>query len=445
MSPAGLADDRMKVALIDPYWAFWERSVAYDLRAEREELVREVRAAFDVEWVEPEQAEAQLVLQTMATPPADTLARLTSVPVVIWAAQRLARIPDTLDHGAITAEGATVGTPMLTSVLVREGRPFELVLGLIEDPKVRADVLDALRAAVVATRIAHARIARIGRPLPGYLCVDTDDAQLRRLTGIELVAIEPAEVLELYRAVDGASVERLEAEVRRDYDVEIGGESLERSLRAAIAIDELVARHGLHAGAMNCHVPELRLNPEFGIAPCLALGRSTTAGVPWTCVGDVLTAVAMLVGKLLTGAAQYHELEALDHRTGEFAIASSGEFDLGFAPAVRPRLIANRWFASDPCQGGCACFSAAAGPATLIGFADAGAGYRLIAAQGELTGRSWPDSGTANGAFRFSGGVEGWRNWCLAGANHHSSASPHAVAAQVLRVARLMGIEGVAV
>ena len=30
------------------------------------------------------------------------------------------------------------------------------------------------------------------------------------------------------------------------------------------------------AGAMNCHVPEIRLGPDVGIAPCFGLGRSTT-------------------------------------------------------------------------------------------------------------------------------------------------------------------------
>lgn len=144
---------RPRVALIHPYWDFWETSVPYDLRADRDRLSAEVREALDVEWVEPERAECVLVLQTMATPPAWTIELLPPLPVVVWAAHRRSRVPEAFDHGGITAEGATVGTPMLTSVLVREGRPFELVVGGVTDLVTRASATDALRGAAAATRV----------------------------------------------------------------------------------------------------------------------------------------------------------------------------------------------------------------------------------------------------------------------------------------------------
>lgn len=53
--------------------------------------------------------------------------------------------------------------------------------------------------------------------------------------------------------------------------------------------------------------------------------------MPWTCAGDVITAVAMLTLKLLGGAALSHEIETLDHAAGEALLATSGEHDLAFA------------------------------------------------------------------------------------------------------------------
>jgi L-arabinose isomerase len=429
-----------RAALVHPYWDFWEASVPYDLRADRDRLAAEVRAALAVEWVEPERAECLLVLQTMATPPAWTLAELPALPLVVWAAHRWQRVPESFDHGGITAEGATVGTPMLTSVLVRERRPFELVVGRVDDPETLSAVAAALRGAAAATRIRGARIARIGDPQPGYACVDTPDVLLEERLGVEVVRLAPAEVKRRYDDVAREQMEELRRETEAAYVVEAWGEGLERSLRAACAIEALVEEHRLAAGALNCHVPEIRLG-GIGVAPCFGLGRSTSRGVPWSCTGDVLTAVALLVGKALGGAAQYHELESYDYETDEFVIASSGEHDLDFAPGARPALVRNEWYASDACTGVCACFSAAAGTGTLLALADVGGEYRLIAAEGELTGREFLATGTANAGFRFARGLDGWRAWCEAGANHHSSATPGSLAAAAAACARFLGIE----
>jgi L-arabinose isomerase len=387
-------------------------------------------------------------------PPDTTLAALeplAGLPVVIWAVHRQERLAEGFDHAAVTSEGATVGAPMLTSTLVRAGRAFELVLGRLEDASVLDRLRALLQAAAAARRVARSRLGRVGRPLPGYSCVDADDSRLRAATGITPVAIDPVEVQELYRAVDRRRITELERETRSAYEVapEAEGAVLERSLRVACALEDLVARHALDAAAMNCHVPEIRFGDEIGIAPCYGLGRLTSRGVPWSCVGDVLTAFAMLVLKLLGAAAQYHELESLDHETGELVIASSGEHDLAFGDGRRPRLVKNRWFEHDPLTGACACFAARPGPATLVGFAqlDCPPRYRLIAARGELTARSFPATGTANGAFRFTAGpaADAWERWCRAGVNHHSAATPGDYAAQVETVARFLGVEAVAV
>jgi L-arabinose isomerase len=451
-----------RVGLVLPYWDFWEGSVPYGLRAEREALAGAAAEALAADVVAvatvdsdaageeaarrfaETRAEAVLVMQTMAAPPARTLAALGALPVVVWAAQKEERVPDTFDHGGITSFGATVGAPMVTSMLVRKGRHFELVVG----PMARTKPVDAaLRAAAAATRLAHARVGRVGPTQPGYDHVAADPGRLREEVGIELLPIEALEFRDIYADVPADRVAELDRETRALYDVEIEGDGLERSLRAACALDDLVERYGLDAGAINCHVPEIRLGGEIGIAPCFALGRSTSNGVPWTCTGDVVTAIAMLTSKLLGGAAQYHELEALDEGTGEFVVASSGEHDLGLAPGVRPRLIANDWYANDPCTGACACFTAPGGPATLVGFTQLDTGFRLIAAEGEFTGKGWPGVGTANAGFRFarSPATEAWDRWCSAGVTHHAAASPGLLAAGVEASARFLGIEAVRV
>ena len=214
----------------------------------------------------------------------------------------------------------------------------------------------------------------------------------------------------------------------------------------------MVDAHGLDGGAFNCHVPQFRFGEPIGIAPCWALGRLTSAGRPFTCTGDIVTAVAMLTTKRLGGAAIYHEIEAIDYATGEVVIANSGEHDLAWlAPGARPRLRPNGWFCGrDAHCGMCAVLEPAPGPATLVGFTPhpaARGGFRYVVARGELTSRTFPETGTVNGAFRFHDGpVEAaWARWASAGVNHHSSATPGDLSAEVVTVARHLGIEAVVV
>lgn len=473
-----MAEARPRVAAVHPYWTLWEHTAGPTFRADRLELARRVAAALgdglDVvavdDFASSDEAaalappyldagvDALLVVQTMAAPSAYALALIESlpgVPVVVWAVHETGLVDGSFDHGGITTQGATVGAPMLTNILGRQGRPFELVLGRLSDEATVARVRDALRLAAVARGIRASRIGRVGVPLPGYLHVDVPDDELRAGTGIEVVRIEPDELVERYRAVDEARVAALDAEVRAGWTFEDDvddGEGLARSLRAAVALEDLVADHALDAGAFNCHVPQFRFGEPIGIAPCWALGRSTTAGVPWTCTGDILTAVAMLVTKRLGGAAVYHEIEAIDYATGEVVIANSGEHDLAWlAHAERPRLRRNGWFCGkDAHCGVCAVLEPPAGPATLVGFAphpDARGGFRLVAARGELTERRFPETGTVNGAFRFRDGTveEAWARWASAGVNHHSSATPGDLSGDVATVARHLGIEAVIV
>ena len=160
----------------------------------------------------------------------------------------------------------------------------------------------------------------------------------------------------------------------------------------------------------------------------------------------------MLTTTLLGGAAIYHELESLDYRTDEALIANSGEHDLAWlADGERPRLQRNDWFCGkDPHCGVCAAFEPAAGPATLVGFTPhprSRGGFRYVVGRGELTSRRFPETGTVNGAFRFADGpVEAaWARWASAGVNHHSSATPGDLAADVVAVAGHLGIDAVVV
>jgi L-fucose isomerase-like protein len=465
--------ERPRVTLLSPYWTFWERSVPGDLRADRRQLAAEAASALgDLDVVASATvagdddvapvaaavagsgAQAVIVLASMATPPSWPLAALDAIglPVVVWAIRREAGLRDGFDHADITSEGATVGAPQLTNVLSRRGLPFDLVCGRLGDPTTVAAVERAARAAAAAGAIRTGTLLRVGGTLPGYLAVDADDALVEAAMGLKTVRIEAAEVRDAYLAAEPDAVEAVRAETVGTFELAPGvedDETLARSVRFAAAMEAIDERYGASAGAMNCHVPELRHADEPGITPCFALGRETSRGIPWTCTGDVVTAIAMLLARRLGGAAVYHELEALDEVSGEAVIANSGEHDLAWCdPATVPVLRRNGWFdGTDPRCGACACFSPAPGPATLVAFTAHAAepsGFRFVVAEGRTTARTFPHTGTISAAFVFGDGSEpvtsAWARWATAGANHHSAATLGHVGDLVARAARHLGV-----
>ena len=395
--------------------------------------------------------DAVLVVQTMAVPPTYVQAMLDHLPqpAVIWALQDSTTISSEFDASHITSLGATVGTPMLTNLLHRTSRPFELVVSSTDDLAAGATVAERLRAGAVARRLRGARLARVGHPMDGYACVDADDDDLRRALGMQVVPISPQEIQDRYRAVSDDEIAIRRQDVNRHFAVgtDPPQEDLARTLRLAVAMETLDRDNHIAAGAMNCHVPEIRFCDEPGLTPCFGLGCETTRGIPWSCTGDVLTAIAMLVAKGLSGAALYHEVEAIDFETGEVAVANSGEHDLGWAAVGQtPGFEPNPWFAHDHRTSFRVGFELPAGPASLVGFAhqpNHPSGFGLVVAEGEITGRELPRNPTAGGVFRFTTSpvTEAWTRWAGAGVNHHSAIAPGHLAQSVASVAKFAGLD----
>ncbi len=417
------------------------------------ELLDAHRAAGVLKTFEASDIDVVVIAQSMATPPAvtvDLLEEIGARPVVVWAlrSQRgLGDLGEDFDHSHVTAHGATVGVPMLTSVLVRTGRPFDLISSSLDDADLN-DVLEgAIRAAASAAAMQRARLARVGKPIDGYVCVDLDAERLSEAIGTTVVSVEPAAYRQAVQQIHDEELRKALNALPNSHAVDdsVTTNELELAVRCKLALKQLVRDYDLDAGAFNCHVPEIRLGPDIAIAPCYALGCSTTAGIPWTCAGDVVTAVAMLAVKALGVPALYHELQAFDSDSGVFVVANTGETDLGLAgPEQVPVLAPNPWYPGPP-RSLCTRLNVPAGPATLVGFAqlDVEPGHRFIVAHGVFTDAAFASTGTTNAGFAFAGANAGdaWRSWCLAGANHHGVLAAGDISRALESLGRHLGVE----
>ncbi len=444
-----------RIGVIHPYWSFWESAVGPDFAEDRRRLgalgdetlgsVAEVTWSVTVqpgddipalvERLDPA-IDAIVVVSTMAASPGAIIELLDAFadrPLVIWAAHLGRAVDADLSYSGITERGGTVGTPMIGAHLTRVGRPFDIVAGELTDGSV---VGPAVLRACAAGTVRGSRLGVIGSTLPGYEWARVSDDTLAAV-GVTVVARQPSELAA--RMPDRGNRDN---PVLTGFEVDPGVDdrSLDLALRYSSALEDFVRKEGLSAGTLNCHVPELRLG--FGAAPCLALGACTSRGVPWTCTGDVATALAMLLVASLGAPTLYHEIEALDEDSNEAILANSGEHDSRFATTGERRVIANPWFPAEPSTVS-AEYSIAAGPASLVGISTGPDGrLTAVVAPGRFTSRTAHSSGTANASFVFDSGpiTEAWRRWSLAGVGHHSCATDRNVAGDIEAMCRHLGM-----
>ena len=182
------------------------------------------------------------------------------------------------------------------------------------------------------------------------------------------------------------------------------------------------------------------------MAPCFALGRETSRGCPFTCTGDLNTALAMLLVAVLGRPTMYHEMEAIDETTNDVVLANSGEHDERFASLSPVRAIANPWFPGENPTPILA-FQVAPGPASVVAVTVVDGHLRVIVAEGHFTDRPTSDVGTMSASFRFATplATSGWQEWVGAGAGHHACATDAHVAGDMAAICRHLDIELVAI
>ena len=203
--------------------------------------------------------------------------------------------------------------------------------------------------------------------------------------------------------------------------------------------------HGLDAGAFNCHGANCLQDERIGITACYAVSRQTSEGRPFSCTGDIPTAIAMWMLTQLAGTVIYGELDMVDPENNFVLLANGGEGHFGAAQTEGSvTLTGNENFEGLRGRGAALEFEPFEGAATILSFTPLGNGsYRLIAADGELSGVRLPALRVFHAAFRFQGirASEGFEAWCEAGAVHHLAIAPGHWSSLLREVAATRGFE----
>jgi L-arabinose isomerase len=356
-------------------------------------------------------------------------------PVCVWAVQPAQGIPDGYNIQELIRNSGGLGVQALANTIARAGRCYTTVFGTHGKLDVFA------RVAAVAADLRSATFGRIGSIFPQMTDVLMDAGEWTRKTGSKVVDVDAVALTKHYEAVEGERrAERLR-ELGNHRLRHITSDELERSAQLSIALDDIVEEHQLDGGAFNCHGTNCLRNPAIGITACYGVSRQTSHGKPFSCTGDLPTAIALFLMTRLAGAAIYGELDLVDPAANVVLLANGGEGDFR-AAAGSVEITGNENFAGLHGRGASPVFQIARGPATILSFTpiDHPPGYRLILAAGEIVEREAGGLGVFHACFRFAGlsAPKAFEGWCDSGAVHHLALGPGDWRKELHLIARML-------
>ena len=369
-------------------------------------------------------------------------------PILIWNAQAIPSVGKGYTMVEIVRNTGQIGTQALANTLLREGRWFRVVTAYEKSPRTAAELKKFFGVIHAVSAVKRARLLAVGESFPMMTDILMDEADLAKHIGASVTHVSNAELTSRYESVPDGAVKKTMLEMRNSNQVkELTEDEIVRSSRLCASLDSLVGEHRADAGTLNCHVGVCLRNPKIGVTACYSLGVQNSQGRPFTCTGDLPTAVAMLLLKKMTGIAMYTEVQVMDEKRRAIVIANSGEGEEGIRrPGSKSQVRGNTNFKGVHGRGASFAYALKPGPATVISFTPSPKSakpFRLIVAEGEILKETLPDAGALAGFFRFAHADlhTGYTRWLEAGAVHHAGTTTGHWARELAAAAELLNIE----
>jgi L-arabinose isomerase len=370
----------------------------------------------------------------------------TTAPVLVWNTQKIPRLGEADGFDVVMLNSGMAGMPELTAVLVRTKREFALVTSRFDDPDGRRRVGEVIAAAAIRRRLREARIALVGHPFEGMTDLMFDGLSLRQQIGPVVWPLEPEKVAVRFGEIAQADVAATVATERARYTVEMEPALFERSVRLALALESVAKEHRFDAFTAFDQV--WLSDPRVGIIPSYGTGRLCEIGIPASPEGDVTTAVAQLIMQELAGQATTLENYVIDFENEAVMFSHDGHGNPALGTPGAVKVKHSIYYSGVHGFGASFEFAYEPGPITNLALVLVGDGkWRFVISEGQLLPFPPRPISAPQTLFRHDTlPIADWCDaWLRAGATHHMGAARGRWTAQLLHLARMLGIEAVVV
>ncbi len=370
----------------------------------------------------------------------------TTAPVLVWNTQKIGRLGEDDGFDVVMLNSGMAGMPELTAMLLRTKREFALVTARFDDPDGRRRVYEVIQAAAVRRRLRDARVALVGHPFEGMTDLMFDALSLRQVIGPVVWPLEPEKIAVRFSEIAQADVDATVAAERAKYAVDMDADLFDRSVRLALALESVAKEHRFDAFSAFDQV--WLSDPRVGIIPSYGTGRLCEIGIATSPEGDINTAVAQLILQELAGQATTLENYVIDFDSEAVMFSHDGHGNPALGTPGAVKVKHSIYYRGVHGFGAGFEFAYQPGPITNLALVTTGEGHwRFVISEGQLL--SFPPRPISAPQTLFRHDTLSIADWCdgwlRAGATHHMGAAQGRWTAQLLHLARMLGIEAVVV
>lgn len=334
--------------------------------------------------------------------------------------------------------------PEYAGTLVRLGKPFKVRTGHFGDNRLWTELrADCLGAAAAGT-FRSLNFGVIGATYTGMTDMPIDEHRLLQATGKLLVRPEVEEIEEAFHRVKPVQLQKMYREFRRMYEVDktVTDKHLETSARIAVAFDEVIRKHDIHAFGYYWW-GEKPMITALRSQSALAVSRLAALGHPGVTEGDVKTAMAMKLLDLLGAGGMFLEFFAMDFDENFILAGHDGPSNINVADG-RPRLQHLEVHHGKSGHGLGIDFAIKEGPVTLLNLTQFGtdAPFKIICTVGQVVSGDILNIGNPNCRIRINQPIHEFMDaWCQQGPAHHMALGLGDQSAAVQVFAESMGFQ----